>query len=161
MKISEVVASAIRIPRSSLLTTSYGSESWATTVLVEVSTDEGITGIGQASVDAPFYGESLEGMLANVRAHLAPAVIGENPLDITRLNAKMRAALPSHWFSHSGVEMALWDLKGKALGAPPSTSSWAASTGPASPSWDSCATTPPSRWRKPPPKRSIATATRS
>ncbi len=118
MKISEVVASAIRIPRSSLLTTSYGSENWATTVLVEVSTDEGITGIGQASVDAPFYGESLEGMLANVRAHLAPAVIGENPLDITHLNAKMRAALPSHWFSHSGVEMALWDLKGKALGAP-------------------------------------------
>ena len=61
---------------------------------------------------------SLEGMLANVRAHLAPAVIGENPLDISRLNAKLRAALPSHWFSHSGVEMALWDLCGQAAGRP-------------------------------------------
>jgi L-alanine-DL-glutamate epimerase-like enolase superfamily enzyme len=118
MKITEVVATAISIPRSSKLTTSYGSWTGATTVLVELKTDEGITGIGQASVDAPFYGESVEGMLVNIRAHLAPAMIGESPFDITRLNAKMNAALPHHWFSHSGVEMALWDLKGKALGVP-------------------------------------------
>ena len=118
MKITEVVATAITIPRSSKLTTSYGSWTGATTVLVEIRTDEGLSGIGQASVDAPFYGESVEGMLVNIRAHLAPAVIGENPLDITHLNRKLHAALPHHWFSYAGVEMALWDLKGKALGTP-------------------------------------------
>ena len=118
MKIAEVVATAIRMPRTEQLTTSYGSENWATTVLVQIRTDEGITGLGQASVDAPFYGESTEGMIANVRAHLAPALVGEDPLHITRLNQKLRAALPDHTFSHSGPEMALWDLKGKALGVP-------------------------------------------
>ncbi|UCH26947.1 MAG: hypothetical protein JSV66_04715 [Trueperaceae bacterium] len=118
MKITALRARVINIPRASTLTTSYGSEDAAKTVLVELETDEGIKGIGQASVDAPFYGESAEGMIANIRAHLAPAVIGENPLDITRLNQKLRAALPQHWFSHSGVDMALWDLKGKILGVP-------------------------------------------
>ncbi len=118
MKITEVLANVIRIPRTAQLTTSYGSENWATTVLVQIKTDEGVTGLGQASVDAPFYGESAEGMIANVRAHLTPAIVGEDPFDISRLNRKLQAALPDHTFSHSGVDMALWDLKGKALGVP-------------------------------------------
>ncbi|MBV7336456.1 hypothetical protein KFU94_51140 [Chloroflexi bacterium TSY] len=118
MKITEIKATAIKIPRENTLTTSYGSIDYAITLLIEVETDEGITGLGQTSVDTPFYGETAEGMLANIRTHLAPALIGEDPLQITRLNHKLRAALPHHWFSHSGVEMALWDLKGKALGVP-------------------------------------------
>jgi len=118
MLITDLKATAIHIPREHTLKTSYGNVSHATTILIEVQTDEGITGIGQAAVDAPFYGETAEGMLANIRTYLAPALTGENPLDITRLNRLMERALPHHWFSHSGVDMALWDLKGKALGAP-------------------------------------------
>ena len=118
MKITELKATVINIPRRATLTTSYGSESQATTILVELKTDEGLSGIGQVSVDAPFYGETAEGMVANIRAHLAPALVGQDPFNITHLNAKMRAVLPHHWFSYSGVDMALWDLKGKALGVP-------------------------------------------
>jgi L-alanine-DL-glutamate epimerase-like enolase superfamily enzyme len=118
MKITDVNTRVVSLPRRAQLTTSYGSWDVATSVLVALKTDVGLTGIGQASVDAPFYGETAEGMVANINAHLAPAVMGENPLNITRLNAKLRKALPHHWFSHSGVEMALWDLKGKALGVP-------------------------------------------
>ena len=118
MKIRELKATVIKIPRMSVLTTSYGREDASTTILIEVSTDEGITGYGQVSVDAPFYGETTEGMMVNIRYHLAPRLIGENPLDITRLNKKMRAALPHHYFSYSGVDIALWDLKGKVLGVP-------------------------------------------
>lgn len=118
MRITGLKTTLISLPRRSTLRTSYGSIDVANSVLIELVTDEGLVGVGQVSVDAPFYGESAEGMLANIRAHLAPALIGEDPLQITRLNAKMRAVLPSHWFSHSGVEMALWDLKGKALGVP-------------------------------------------
>jgi muconate cycloisomerase len=118
MKITQLKATVLNIPRQATLTTSYGSESKAVTILIELNTDEGITGIGQASVDAPFYGESAEGMVSNIRAHLAPALVGQDPFQITQLNAGMRAALPHHWFSHSGVDMALWDLKGKALGVP-------------------------------------------
>ena len=45
-------------------------------------------------------------------------LIGQDPLNIRALNQRMNAALPHHWGSLSGVDMALWDLKGKALGTP-------------------------------------------
>jgi muconate cycloisomerase len=118
MKITKVSARAVKIPRSHTLTTSYGSEDKAVTVLVTVETDEGLTGYGQASVDAPFYGESAEGMLANIRAHLAPALVGKDPLAITARLHDLHKALPHHYFSHAGIDLALWDLKGKALGVP-------------------------------------------
>jgi muconate cycloisomerase len=117
MKINDLTARVLRIPRANLLTTSYGSEDNATTILVEVHSD-GITGIGQASVDAPFYGESAEGMMTNILAHLRPALIGMDPLATTACRQAMERALPHHEFSHSGVDMALLDLKGKALGVP-------------------------------------------
>ena len=70
MLIRNLKATLINIPRSERLTTSYGSIDFAPTLLIEIETDEGVTGIGQASVDAPFYGESAEGMLVNIRTHL-------------------------------------------------------------------------------------------
>jgi muconate cycloisomerase len=118
MKITELNATAINIPRQNRLTTSYGSIDFAPTLLIEIKSDEGVTGYGQVSIDAPFYGETGEGMLVNIRKHLAPALVGQNPLNIKHCNHVMHAALPHHWFSYSGIDMALWDLKGKALGVP-------------------------------------------
>jgi L-alanine-DL-glutamate epimerase-like enolase superfamily enzyme len=118
MKITGLHVRYLKIPRTSTLITSYGSEQSAPTLLIQLDTDEGLTGYGQVSVDAPFYGETAEGMTANITKHIAPALIGEDPLNITYLNQKMRKALPHHWCSYSGVDMALWDLKGKALGVP-------------------------------------------
>lgn len=118
MEITGLTATAVAIPRKATLTTSYGSRDDATTVLVEISTDVGLTGIGQAVVEAPFYGETAAGIVANVRAHLKAAIIGEDPLDIERLHLRLRRALPGHPNSLACVEMALWDLKGKALGVP-------------------------------------------
>lgn len=118
MKITRVTPTVISIPRADTLTTSYGSVGSAVTVLVQVETDEGLVGIGQTAVDAPFYGEPAEGIVANIRAHLAPALIGHSPLDIERLNRRMLEALPGHLSARAGVDLALWDLKGKALGVP-------------------------------------------
>jgi muconate cycloisomerase len=118
MNITALHARLIRIPRTATLKTSYGDEDTAPTILVTLETDAGITGVGQASIDMPFYGETAEGMLANIRSHLAPAVIGQDPHNITLIQQLMRKALPHHLFSHAGVDMALFDLKGKALGVP-------------------------------------------
>ena len=118
MKIVEVRTSVVSLPRAETLTTSYGSSGSATTLIVELLTDEGISGVGQTAVAPRSYGETAEGMAANIMKHLAPTVIGESPMHLERLCQKMEAALPDHWSSHAGIEMALWDLKGKALGVP-------------------------------------------
>ncbi len=118
MMISDVRVRVLSIPRLSTLTTAYGSDDGATTVRVEVHTDEGLVGYGQVGVDHPSYGETAAGIVANVRGHLAPALVGQDPRDVTRLEIAMHRALPHHEFSISGVEMALWDLTGKAIGVP-------------------------------------------
>jgi len=117
-KIATIDARAIAIERTTTLTTAYGPRNDATTILVQVHTDEGVSGFGQAAVDQPYYGETAVGMLANIREHLAPALIGQNPFNIERLNHLLRRSLPGHHASQSAVEMALWDIKGKAFGIP-------------------------------------------
>jgi D-galactarolactone cycloisomerase len=86
---------------------------------VRVHTDDGLTGIGEAS--------PMQGGLASlgiVVHDLAPALIGQDPLDHAVLHDRLL-----HRFVKLGpegaltgalaaVDIALWDLKGKALGQP-------------------------------------------
>lgn len=118
MKITDVRVRVLSIPRLSTLTTAYGSDDGAVTVLVEVDTDEALIGYGQAGVDHPSYGETAEAIVANVRTYLVPTVLGRDPRDLSALERAMHRALPHHPFAISAVEMALWDLAGKALHAP-------------------------------------------
>ena len=94
-------------------------------LIIRVHTDAGLTGIGE--VDS-----SPELVAALVRARGSHAVatglrdilVGEDPLDVERLWDKMyrgliyfgRRGIAIH--AISGVDIALWDLKGKALGVP-------------------------------------------
>lgn len=84
--------------------------------LVKVESDSGLYGIGEAF--------NRDGVIDHIRA-LAPYVVGEDPLQVDYLYNKMVEAKLGHgsWTgtlssSISGIEMALWDLAGKILGAP-------------------------------------------
>ena len=120
MEIINVDNYVIDIPRSSTLKTSYGSNETATTVLTVLKTDSGLEGYGQASVDAPFYGETAESMYVNIERHIKPHLIGLNPLDHTKILNIINTNLPfhNHTFTISGIDMALWDLKGKIFNTP-------------------------------------------
>lgn len=83
--------------------------------LVFVDTDEGLTGIGEIASVFSRLGRALS---RDVEEILAPALIGEDPLRLTRAAAAMGRALAGSEPAKAGVEMALWDLIGKALGAP-------------------------------------------
>ena len=81
---------------------------------VEISTDKGVTGLGQGGTGG---GAIIEG-------HLAKLIIGKDPIDIERnwdilWRSTMyygRSGAVIH--AISGVDNALWDLVGKALGEP-------------------------------------------
>lgn len=90
----------------------------AVNVLVEVETDEGITGYGESTAARP-----AEGVVAALQG-VAGLLVGEPPADIERL---MRRCRFLGGFSHNprfanlalaGVEMALWDILGKAANRP-------------------------------------------
>ncbi|TNJ68013.1 mandelate racemase/muconate lactonizing enzyme family protein [Paenibacillus hemerocallicola] len=92
----------------------------AETVFVKLGTDEGIEGWGE--ILAPTHPEIVATIL---KTHLAPIVLGENPLQNQVLWDKMLDTLRERGYTGgylvdamSGLDIALWDLKGKALGLP-------------------------------------------
>ena len=86
-------------------------------LFVKVYTDEGITGVGESS-----------GWPAVIKAavdDISPMVIGEDPMNIERIWQLLYVGMMGHGMTGvvgsgaiNGIEMALWDIKGKALGTP-------------------------------------------
>ncbi len=120
MKITDVEVIHLRIPQIAEI--SNGTQDCA---VVLVHTDEGITGIGEAESSPHVMKAIIEAPRSHsVMVGLREVLIGENPLDIERLWRKMYQA--SIYFGRrgavihaiSGVDIALWDLKGKAYGKP-------------------------------------------
>jgi L-alanine-DL-glutamate epimerase-like enolase superfamily enzyme len=87
-------------------------------VVLRVHTDEGLTGLGEVSCTPVWSGEDAVTATHVIRNFLEPALQGEDPRDIERLTARMRRAVAGHPFTKSGIEIALWDILGKAAGLP-------------------------------------------
>jgi cis-L-3-hydroxyproline dehydratase len=86
--------------------------------VVAVDTDAGITGWGEVCPLGPFYLPAYgPGARAGI-AELAPHLLGEDPREIDRLNRRMDAALKGHPYVKSALDMACWDILGKAAGLP-------------------------------------------
>ena len=100
----------MKITKVSTLTV-QGNFDW---LLVRVNTDEGISGIGEC------YGTRNSDQIKHYVSTLGEQLIGENPLNIARLTLKMGlGSVSGHKVNAiSGIEIALWDLAGKALGIP-------------------------------------------
>ncbi|RYG25936.1 mandelate racemase [bacterium] len=86
--------------------------------VIEIETTEGLTGWGEVCPLGPFY---LPAYAAGVRAglkELGPHLIGLDACEIGELNHRMDAALQGHPYVKSGIDMACWDILGKAAGLP-------------------------------------------
>jgi L-alanine-DL-glutamate epimerase-like enolase superfamily enzyme len=81
-------------------------------LLVRVETNEGVCGVGEATVTPCWSGETVWGAHALIRDFLAPALVGADPLDVIELNLRMDAVAVDNWFAKSAIEMAAWDIAG-------------------------------------------------
>ncbi|MSU90897.1 mandelate racemase/muconate lactonizing enzyme family protein [Rhodobacteraceae bacterium 2CG4] len=89
-------------------------------VLVKVTSNEGISGWGEAH-----HGRSPGAIAKLIETTLAPMLIGHDALDAVGVWSRLhRGHLASHGFgagtaiAMSGIDMAVWDLRGKAAGWP-------------------------------------------
>ena len=99
----------------------WGGKPWRTAdaLLVKVTTDEGITGWGEA-----FGYNAIPATRAAIEHMIAPMCIGRDPLVIESLMLELQQKL--HIFGRggpvtyglSGIDIALWDIAGKAVGKP-------------------------------------------
>ncbi len=94
-------------------------------LVVRIHTDEGITGIGEVDSSPELVQALVQAPSSHaVAVSLRDVLIGEDPLDVERLWQKMyrgliyfgRRGIAIH--AISGLDIALWDIKGKALGKP-------------------------------------------
>lgn len=86
--------------------------------VVRIVTDEGIEGFGEVCPLGPLYLESFgEGARAALR-QVVPALIGLDPTNIAAVNRRMDTALRGHRYAKSPVDIACWDILGKATGQP-------------------------------------------
>jgi muconate cycloisomerase len=86
-------------------------------VILALRTADGLTGWGEAAPWAPF-GNTAETTLAALQHVLAPVLTGANAQAIGTCMATCAAAVAGHPEAKAALEMALWDIAGKRLGAP-------------------------------------------
>ena len=112
MKITDIIAHVMEIPDPDGRTP---RRNW---IFVEIRTDEGLIGIGEATTE---YCEVA--VKAQIETELRPRLLGMNPLEIGRIwtlgfrHFWWRMGVV-HTSAMSGIDQALWDLKGKATGLP-------------------------------------------
>src|SRR5437764_2041382 len=88
-------------------------------VWLKLRTDDGIEGLG-----VTYFGGALTRTLRHAVDELGALVIGDDPLRVETIAAKLRAAAGSSgpagilMIAMSAIDVALWDIKGKALGLP-------------------------------------------
>ncbi len=120
MKISRITAYRVELPLHE------GSYKWSgghsvtvfDSTVVAVETDAGITGYGEVCPLGPAY---LPAYAAGARtgiAELAPSLIGLDPTETGVINRRMDHAMRGHPYVKSALDMACWDILGKASGQP-------------------------------------------
>ncbi|WP_078408896.1 mandelate racemase/muconate lactonizing enzyme family protein [Priestia abyssalis] len=118
MIISKAEVYGIRLPLKKPFVVSYASYDSIPSVIVKLTTDNGIVGYGEAVGDEHVTGESIHTVLAVLQHQLLPAVIGKNPFNIEQLHETMNAVTYRNPAAKAAVDIACYDLMGKASGQP-------------------------------------------
>lgn len=120
MKITRIETIPVRISlkQGFATKTAHGLHATSDYAVIRVHTDEGVIGLGEATVAPRWSGETSGSCVDVVETLLAPALIGRDPRRITQLMAVMNREAKLNPFTKAGIEMALWDIVGKAAGVP-------------------------------------------
>ena len=108
----------IELPLIEPFIVSYGTYPNMPSLIVKMTTQCGLIGWGEAVPDEHVTGETLEGTYAVLKHTLAPAMIGENPMNFEALHAKMDALIYSAPAAKAAIDIACFDVVGKKLNVP-------------------------------------------
>ena len=115
MKITHIKATPIRVPRPQNFTSSLGRSSESENAIVEIETDDGITGVGEI---CSIWDRKGRGQAEDINDLLAQALIGQDPFCIAQIHTQMNALLHRSYPAKAGIDMALYDIVGKKLNTP-------------------------------------------
>ena len=120
MKITHVTTRALRTPADNPLVVGLPAPTDTREfVTLELGTDQGLVGLGLT-----FFGGALTPALRAAVDALARLVVGDDPTQVEAIAAKLRRAAGSSGpggvftLALSAIDIACWDLRGKAVGQP-------------------------------------------
>jgi len=118
MKIKHLEAWPVSMRLSEPYTISYETVESTTNVFLRIETDHGIVGYGCAAPDLQITGETAESVLRAVADVISPSIKGSDALRTAMLTERLDPLLKSQPSALACVDMALYDILGKASGLP-------------------------------------------
>ncbi len=117
MQIVSVDAIPITVPLAKPVVMSHITVERSHNVLVRITTEDGLEGWGEGVEATDLTGETQDSIRAGIE-FLAPLLIGKDPLRRTELWWAMAEAIYGNETAIGAIDMALYDLAGKAFGVP-------------------------------------------
>ena len=118
MKITKVRLGRISVPLRVPFKTALRTVNSVEDVVVELHTDTGAVGYGEAPPTGVITGDTTGAIVGAIREHIAPAIVGHDIDEFESLTAAVQKALVHNTSAKAAVDMALWDLLGQRWNAP-------------------------------------------
>jgi len=104
----------LRTPFKTAVRTAYSVED----VIVEVHTDTGIVGFGEAPPTGMITGDTKGAIIGALKDHIIPSIVGMELDGIEDVLTKLNSCVLHNTSAKAAVDMALYDAWGQMLGAP-------------------------------------------
>ncbi|MDD5864523.1 MAG: dipeptide epimerase [Firmicutes bacterium] len=113
MKITNVRLGRISVPLRTPFKTALRSVSSAEDVIVEIHTDCGAVGYGEAPPTGAITGDTTGAILGAIQDHIAKTILGRDVDEFEPLLQSVQKCIVGNSSAKAAVDMALWDLYGQ------------------------------------------------
>ncbi len=113
MKITEVRIGRISVPLRTPFKTALRTVNSVEDVIVEIHTDCGATGYGEAPPTGVITGDTTGAIVAAIQDHIAKSIIGRDVDEFEDVIQLVQTCIVGNSSAKAAVDMALWDLYGQ------------------------------------------------
>ena len=118
MKITSVRLGRISVPLRTPFKTALRSVSSVEDVIVEIHTDCGAVGYGEAPPTGAITGDTTGAIIGAIQDHIAKTIIGRDVDELEPLLQSVQKCIVGNSSAKAAVDMALWDLYGQLYNIP-------------------------------------------
>ena len=118
MKITDIRYGMLRVPLKTPFKTALRTVEMVEDIVVEIHTDTGNIGYGEAPATAVITGDTHGSIIEAIAKFIAPRLIGQDIANLNRITQLIQTSLEKNSSAKAAVEIAVYDLFGQLYNAP-------------------------------------------